>query len=239
MQLLDLTLPTPAENLGLDEALLDAGEQGQLDDDILRLWDAESIFVVLGRSGKLAREIHVDRCSADGVPLLRRSSGGGTVVAAPGCMFFSMVLSMQRNESLRMVDNAHQYVMNSVRSALLPVVPGLEIRGTCDLTLDGRKISGNSLRIRRNWLLYHGTLLLNMNLDLLPKYLQHPPREPDYREGREHSAFVANLSITRSVAATALIEHMEAHIELATPPLAEARRLAAEKFSNAAWTHSR
>ncbi len=239
MQLLDLTLSTPADNLGLDEALLDAGEQGALEDEVLRLWDARSIFVVLGRSGKVAEEIHAERCTRDSVPLLRRSSGGGTVVAAPGCMFFSMILSMKDKEALRMVDNAHQYVMSHIRSALLPHVPHMQISGTCDLTVDGRKVSGNSLRIRRNWLLYHGTLLLDMNLELMERYLQHPPREPDYRAGRDHTAFVANLSVDRDTVARSLARQMSASEMLKSPPLAAAQRLAAEKFGDAGWILSR
>jgi lipoate-protein ligase A len=49
MKLLDLTLPTPAENLALDEALLDAAEAGELPDEVLRLWEFPQAVVVIGR----------------------------------------------------------------------------------------------------------------------------------------------------------------------------------------------
>ena len=50
MKLLELTLPTPAENLALDEALLDAAEAGELPDEVLRLWEPSQPLVVVGRS---------------------------------------------------------------------------------------------------------------------------------------------------------------------------------------------
>ena len=54
MRLLDLTLPTAAENVALDEALLDAAEaaseQGSEEPEVLRLWEPTQFFVVVGRS---------------------------------------------------------------------------------------------------------------------------------------------------------------------------------------------
>lgn len=239
MHLLDLTLSRPAEDLALDEELLSLGERGQLDDEVLRLWDAQQTFVVLGRSGQTQRELHLDACQADDVPVLRRSSGGGTVVAARGCMFFSLVLSLERRPGLRMIDTAHQYVMQSVQRALSSELPRLNVSGSCDLTLDGRKVSGNSMRIRRNWLLYHGTLLLDMDISLMKRYLRHPPREPDYRDGRPHEDFVANLNLDRSTIAGLLTEHFAASAWIPKRLLQQARQLAIEKYDTESWNLSR
>ena len=59
MKLLDLTLPTPAQNLALDEALLDAAEAGDLPDEVLPLWEPPQPLVVVGRSSHVAAERHV------------------------------------------------------------------------------------------------------------------------------------------------------------------------------------
>src|SRR5438067_2221926 len=80
MQLLDLTLPTPAENLALDEALLEAAEAGELTGDILRLWEMPQVAVILGRSSRASDEVDLAAAEAANVPVLRRSSGGAAVV---------------------------------------------------------------------------------------------------------------------------------------------------------------
>lgn len=239
MHLLDLTLSRPAEDLALDEALLELGEQGQLDGEVLRLWDALQTFVVLGRSGQIEREIHLKACRDDNVPVLRRTSGGGTVVGGRGCMFFSLVLSLDRRPGLRMVDTAHRFVMASVQRALSSALPKLDVSGSCDLSLDGRKVSGNSMRIRRNWLLYHGTLLLDMNIKLLDRYLQHPPREPDYRDGRKHEQFVANLGLDRATIAQLLADHFGASPWTPGPAVEMAQQLAIDKYDTDSWTFLR
>ena len=100
---LPLTLETPADNLALDEALLDAAVEGELPGEVLRLWEPASFFVVLGRSSPLG-EVHAAACRADGVPVLRRPSGGATVVAGPGCLMYAVVLDLDARPELRSVD---------------------------------------------------------------------------------------------------------------------------------------
>src|SRR5687768_14642569 len=107
---LPLTLETPAENLALDEALLDAAIAGELAGEVLRLWEPVDSFVVLGRSSKPA-EVRMDICQAEGVPVLRRPSGGAAVVAGRGCLMYAVVLSLHERHELRHVDRAHQFVL--------------------------------------------------------------------------------------------------------------------------------
>ena len=79
MRLLDLTLPDPAANLALDEALLLAAEEGGA--EVLRLWELPTLAVIVGSGGSVAIDVNVEACAADRVPILRRASGGG----GPGC----------------------------------------------------------------------------------------------------------------------------------------------------------
>ena len=83
MKILDLTLPTPAENLACDEALLDESEEGR-HEEFLRFWEPADYFVVVGSSNKIAQEVNVEACRADNVPILRRHSGGGAVLQEIG-----------------------------------------------------------------------------------------------------------------------------------------------------------
>lgn len=239
MRLILKIYPTPARNLALDEAILDAVEDGESDTEVLRVWSASQPYIVIGRSGKVESEVDVLQARSDGVPILRRSSGGGAVVVADGCLFYSLVLSLKKRPELRMLDQTHRFVMQRLVSALKPLEPALESAGTCDLILGTRKVSGNSLRVRRNWLLYHGTLLLDMNLDLISRYLRHPPREPVYRGGRRHEDFLTNLHLNPQDVRNALSKEFAATESEDALPEERIETLQSEKFDCDAWNFQR
>src|SRR5437763_15121442 len=95
MLFLDTTLPAAADNLALDEALLLQAEAGQ-GGEVLRLWEWPGPAVVLGSGCWLAEDVIEIACADDGVPVLRRSSGGGTGLPGGGCPAYSLVLRCDR-----------------------------------------------------------------------------------------------------------------------------------------------
>jgi lipoate-protein ligase A len=235
MHCLDLTLPTPAENLALDEALLDAAEaDGQ--GEVLRFWQPAEPMVVVGRSSRLGDEVHVARCRQRGVPILRRPSGGAAIVTGPGCLMYAVVLQRARHAGLATLDHAHRFVLSTIAAGLAGL--GIEACrcGTSDLTWQGRKFSGNSLRCKRTHLLYHGTLLYGFPLELIAELLPMPPRTPDYRAGRAHDAFVGNLPVAADSLRHALVAAWKADTALPDWPRALTARLAAERYGQQAWT---
>jgi lipoate-protein ligase A len=92
------------------------------------------------------------------------------------------------------------------------------IQGICDLTLGAKKFSGNSLRCRRNFLLYHGTILYDFPLSMLGTCLGNPQRQPDYRQQRTHLEFVTNIEAAREEIVRALRSVWDAGTETATWP---------------------
>ncbi len=205
MDLLELTLDTPEENLALDEVLLDDAERASEPRECLRLWESTRPMVVVGRNSRLALEVHEDACHAAGIPVLRRTSGGCAVVAGPGCLMYAVVLSYQLRPELRMLDETHRFVLETLVRGLRPLLPGVSRQGTSDLTLGPQKFSGNSLRCRRNALLYHGTLLYDFPLEVVSQYLKMPPRQPDYRLDRDHREFITNLPLSGEELRSAVI----------------------------------
>jgi lipoate-protein ligase A len=198
MRLFDYAFGCPLANVAMDEAILDllqeATDRGEPGDEVLRLWQLPKVCVVLGRGSKLD-EVHQAACEQDGVPVIRRCSGGASIVAGPGCLMYSLVLSLARRPGLREIDRAHRYVMERLQRATEALVPGVAIDGICDLTKDGRKCSGNAVRYKRDWVLYHGTLLCRFPLTLIERYLAMPPRVPAYRLERSHREFLVNLDV--------------------------------------------
>lgn len=234
---LDLTLPTPEENLALDEALLDAAEMAGQPREVLRLWEPRGTVVVVGRSSHVAREVNQSECQRRGVPILRRASGGAAVVIGPGCLMYALVLSYQRRPELRAIDQAHRTVLAALVRALGPLAPDLACRGTSDMALGDEKVSGNSVRCKREHFLYHGTLLYGFPLELIEACLTMPPRQPEYRGGRAHAAFVRNLSADASDLRRALADVWGADEAYASWPAELTRKLVEEKYSQREWNY--
>lgn len=210
MQWLHRTLGRPAGELALDEALLESAAAGG-SGEVLRLWESPTPFVVLGRSSRVDEEVDRTACRDRKVPILRRVSGGLTIVTGPGCLMYAVVLSIDKRPELASIDAAHRLVLDRVALALREAGSAAERAGVSDLVLPARdasgplrKCSGNSLRVRRNWLLYHGTLLYDFDLTQIQTLLRQPPRAPDYRAGRPHELFVANAAVDRQALVDAL-----------------------------------
>jgi lipoate-protein ligase A len=239
MRLLELTLPTPAENLALDEALLDEAEASETPCEVLRLWEPAAPLVVVGRSSKLDEEVDRAACARLGIPVLRRASGGAAIVAGPGCLMYAVVLNLETRPELCAIGAAHEFVLGRLADALADVVSGAERRGTSDLALADRKFSGNSLRVKRRHMLYHGTLLYDFPLDLIEECLLTPPRQPGYRQRRTHGDFVQNISAAREELRAAVVSAFTAIETKSDWPVALTMQLTTEKYATQEWTLSR
>lgn len=109
MNYLDLTLPTPAENLACDEALLDLCEAGGAG-EILRFWEPTDYFVVVGYGNRVANEVNIAACKAGGIPVFRRCSGGGTVLQGPGCLNYSLILNIAHGP-LQNITSTNRFIL--------------------------------------------------------------------------------------------------------------------------------
>ena len=236
MDLLDLTLPSPEENLALDEALLDAAESGD-GGEVLRLWESPVVFVVLGAGCRAAEDVELDRCAAEGVPVLRRCSGGGTVLQGPGCLSYALVLEKAGRPEIGTIEGTNRFVLGTVARGLAAVAEaeGVQSEGISDLTASGRKFSGNAQRRRKNLVLFHGTLLYGMDLGLVSRYLREPAKQPKYRTGRSHSQFVDNLRAGAADLRAALVEAWSAKPSRREWPGEAVRRLVEAKYSRDGW----
>jgi lipoate-protein ligase A len=237
MTYLDVTLPTAAADLALDEALLlEAENQG---DEVLRTWEWPTPAVVLGAAGKLAEDVDEDACRRDGVPILRRSSGGGTVLLGKGCLCFSLVLAYERAPESTQVASSYGYLLGLIAEALAAKIPGIEPAGTSDLAWNGRKFSGNSQQRKRQHLLHHGTMLYDFDLDLVQRYLHQPSRQPEYRRQRQHGDFLTNLPLAVEDLKRSLRDLWKINETTAQWPEETVQRLVDEKYSKVEWLRRR
>jgi len=235
MKYLDLTFADPAENLACDDALLSWFEARQTGDSLLRIWQAESHFVVLGHSNKVDAEIHRSGCVAAGIPVLRRISGGGAVVQGPGCLNYSLFLNTEL-VSLRSVGESFHHVLRRHQDVVEKLGRAeVHIEGISDLTVAGRKFSGNAQYRKRVYVLIHGTFLLNFDLPLIDRCLQMPARQPEYRRNRPHGEFIANLGFDGGLVRAGLIETWDATQGFTDVPWAAIRELAQAQYRSSDW----
>jgi lipoate-protein ligase A len=161
--------------------------------EFIRFWEVREPCVVLGRGSSLESEVHTRACEADNVPVVRRSSGGGSVLLVPGCLNYSLILDLDRTPRLRDVERSYVEILSAVCRSVGD--SGVKPIGS-DLTKSGRKFGGCSQKRSRKTLLHHGTILYNFDVSLAARYLQMPPpRSPAYRLGRSHADFLTNVSL--------------------------------------------
>jgi lipoate---protein ligase len=237
MRSLSLTLPSPAANLALDEALLlraEAGEGGE----VLRFWEQSSLAVVLGAGCRLAEDVHEAACRADEVPVLRRSSGGGTVLLGAGCLLYTLILDAERAPELAGIRSSYAYILARVAAAL-PEWSGIETAGISDMAAAGRKFSGNAQQRKRRFLLHHGTLLYAFDLSRVGRYLKAPSRQPEYRAGRDHATFLRNLDVPADEIERRLRAAWGAETVESEWPIEQVNQLVVEKYTTEEWLRRR
>jgi lipoate-protein ligase A len=236
MDYLDLSLSSPYENVACDEALLEecAETHGS---DILRVWEPREYFIVLGYSSRIRSEVNPSNGHTGEIAVLRRSSGGGTVLQGPGCLNYTLVLKIADCGAFSSITQTNAVIMGRVRDALQPLVAStIAIQGTSDLTLGGAKFCGNAQRRKKGFLMFHGVFLLAMDLDLIEKHLALPCKQPSYRQNRPHRDFLLNLGLPAAAIKQALRHAWTARGEPKMVPRARVERLVKNQYATREWT---
>jgi lipoate---protein ligase len=237
VKLVDHTYADPAANLACDEAFLQQAEANG-EEEVLRFWESPTYFVVLGYSRPAGSDANLESCRREKIPVLRRCSGGGTVLQGPGCLNYALVLRCEPGGPLATITETNRYVlgrnlcgMRNLRDA------GADIRGQSDLALDGRKFSGNAQRRSARWVLFHGTILIDFDIERIGRFLPLPSKQPAYRNGRGHHEFLFNTGLNRERLKQDLCREWGA-LQTGDLPEGDAlRRLVLQRYSNAGWIY--
>ncbi len=241
IRLLNTTCDTPAENIALEEALLDSVAQGRAP-DTLRLWESATPFVVLGTAQALAEHVREAHCKADGVPIMRRCTAGGCVLQGPGCLNFSLLLSYANYPQLHALHASYRFILGSIAGELAGLGITLEPMGISDLARDGKKVSGSAQRRKKDAMLHHGTLLHQLDPKKMARYLKEPSERPEYRLARIHQEFLAALPLPRGILEAAVCSAFGAVGVSEAPTAWELDRmgnLVSCKYARNTWIHRR
>jgi len=210
-EILRLSAPTVEENLALDESFArDAGINGRR---TLRLWRGGPTTIVLGCSDKPERAVYADVCKKMGIGVLKRVTGGCAVVQSQGVLNYTLTIPDTRRLDIhRVFGLGSELIINALTQF------GIEAhhRGISDVAVGDLKISGNAQARKWKSVLLHGTILVDIDYELLEKILRHPEREPDYRKGRSHREFITTL---RDLGVTASFAEIEQALIYVAPDL--------------------
>jgi lipoate---protein ligase len=149
----------PYRNQALEKYLLEHVEDNAC---ILYLWRNDRT-VVIGRNQNAWKECDCARLEAEGGFLARRLSGGGAVFHDIGNLNFTFLCTKENYDVQRQ--------MNVILEAVRRFGISAECTGRNDVTVDGKKISGNAYYSTVRACYHHGTLLLSSSISDLSKYL--------------------------------------------------------------------
>ncbi|HMA63964.1 MAG: biotin/lipoate A/B protein ligase family protein [Fibrobacterota bacterium] len=156
-------------------------------------YEQKGTEVVHGPSCRIDDEINVDMCRMDNVRIVARRGGGGTVVLSDG-MCITIVVGRRKGRYAQPVFNSiHQSMITALCKA---GVHGCECRGISDIAINNKKVLGSSLYLgnKPDYFYYQSSLMVASDISLISKYLNYPPKEPDYRNKRDHESFCTTLS---------------------------------------------
>lgn len=168
LTILNLTTTDPAFNLAAEQYVFDCLPK---DRSYFMLWQNENA-VIIGKYQNTLAEINRPYVEAHKIKVIRRLSGGGAVYHDLGNLNYTYITDAGELETLNM-----RVFCEPIVRALAEFGVTAEINGRNDMTIDGKKFSGNAQYLRHGRVMHHGTLLYNSDLSAVSKALQVDPEK--------------------------------------------------------------
>ncbi len=173
----------PAFNLATEEFLM----YNKSEDCFYLYINAPSIIV--GKHQNSLAEINVDYVKENDITVIRRTSGGGAVFHDPGNLNFTFIMNEKQGENA----DFRKYTQ-----PIIDVLQSMDIdakfEGRNDMTIAGKKFSGNAKSYYNNKILQHGTLLFDSTLPNLSQALKLNPLKYRDKAVKSISSRVTNIS---------------------------------------------
>lgn len=163
MKYIDSNSLDPYYNLALEEYVL---KNFDITEEIIFFW-RNTPTIVVGKNQNTMEEINMPLVNEKKIKVVRRLSGGGAVYQDLGNLNFTFLVGLDNPANVEIKKFAQPVVI-----ALNKLGAPAELTGRNDITIEGKKISGNAQRLFQNKLLHHGTLLFDVDLDVMTKVLQ-------------------------------------------------------------------
>ena len=168
LTIINLTTTDPAFNLAAEQYVF---ENLPKDRNYFMLWQNDNA-VIIGKYQNTLAEINQPYVEAHKIKVVRRLSGGGAVYHDLGNLNYTYITDAGELETLNM-----RVFCEPIVKALAEFGVTAEINGRNDMTIHGKKFSGNAQYIRHGRVMHHGTLLYNSDLSAVGKALQVDPEK--------------------------------------------------------------
>ena len=175
----------PRFNLALEQYVFDEMDPAQ---SYFMLWQ-NGPSIIIGKNQNAAAEIDANFVRGAGLPVVRRLSGGGAVYHDLGNVNFTFITDRDEDAGIDL-----RPFCAIVTAALASFGIQAEISGRNDITVEGRKVSGNAQYVRGGRVMHHGCILFDTDLSVLGRALR-PNRAKIRSKGVDSvSSRVANLA---------------------------------------------
>ena len=181
MYYLESTKTDPSWNLALEQYVFDVL------DGCFMLWQNDNTIVV-GKHQNTLEEINTDYVKEHGVTVVRRLSGGGAVYHDLGNLNFTFVAENRFGSEFDFSTFCRP-VVDALRSLGVPA----EINGRNDMTIEGRKFSGNAQYMKKGRIMHHGTLMYDSDLEAVSRALNVKPDKIESKGLKSVRSRVTNI----------------------------------------------
>ena len=175
----------PHFNLAMEEYFI---KHFSTEEDCIILWQ-NSPVVVVGKNQNTLAEVNYEYCKANDIQIVRRLSGGGAVYHDLGNLNFTYI-----------TNNSHDGIGPNFKKFTQPVINALaqlgvtaELSGRNDITIDGKKFSGNAQYYHKDRVLHHGTILYNSDLSMVQNALNVKQSKIETKGVKSVSSRVTNV----------------------------------------------
>ena len=230
----------PYYNMAFDEYCL---ESLPMDEPVFYLWQNRPA-VIVGFNQEVNTEVNLDFLKENGIDLVRRVTGGGAVYHDLGNLNYTIV---GRSENLERDYPEYASIMAKALQSL--GVPAT-LSGRNDILVEGRKVSGFAKRVCKNRLMVHGTLMYNVDVDVLTKVLNPSNTKLQSKGIASVRSRVANLcdylpeipniqTFSNRLEEILSCNNTDTEYQLSDTDLANIQLLTDKKFATWEWNYGR
>ena len=182
---LDLTTTDPSYNLAMEQYVFDSLPRDRM---YFMLWQNDNAIIV-GKYQNTLSEINQEAVERRGIRVVRRLSGGGAVYHDMGNLNFTFITDAAEGSNLDL-----KLFCQPVVRTLAALGVHAEVNGRNDITIDGKKFSGNSQYLRQGRVMHHGTIMFNSDLSVVSEALRVDPTKFQTKGVRSVRSRVTNVS---------------------------------------------
>jgi lipoate-protein ligase A len=173
-RLLDTGFRSAAENMAIDQVLLESRAAGECS-NTLRFLQFSTPSALVGCHQQLDQELRLDFCAERGIEVNRRITGGGAILFEP-CHIGWEIIADRSDPRFRVPPAALSERFAAIFCEALRNATGIDarFRPRNDIEVNGRKISGTGGTTEGDAFLFQGTLLVDLDVPTMLRALRVP-----------------------------------------------------------------